>query len=87
MAKPKPNPYLTTSELIANAIGTAKVLGENRRITNLVSSSIAKFIVELDDGDAGDELLAHALSCISAQDAEHVPSLYASLSALGASRT
>lgn len=82
MAKPKANTYQTTSELIANAIGTAKVLGENRRITNLVSSSIGKFILEMDDSDAGDELLAHALSCISTQDAEHVPSLYASLNAL-----
>lgn len=86
MAKPKPNPYVTTSELITNAIGTAKVLGENRRITNLVASSIGKLILELDESDAGDELLTHALSCISAQDAEHVPSLYASLNALVASR-
>lgn len=86
MAKPKANPYQTTSELIANAIGTAKVLGENRRITNLVSSSIGKFILEMDDSDAGDELLAHALSCISTQDAEHVPNLYSSLNALLAAR-
>jgi len=86
MAKPKPNPYQITSELIANAIGTAKVLGENRRITNLVSSSIGKFILEMDDSDAGDELLAHALSCISTQDAKHVPNLYASLNALLAAR-
>jgi hypothetical protein len=86
MAKPKQNPYQTTSELIANAIGTAKVLGENRRITNLVSSSIGKFILEMDDSDAGDELLAHALSCISAQDAAHVPTLHATLNALLVSR-
>lgn len=86
MAKPKPNPYLTTSELIANAIVTAKVMGENRRITNLVASSIAKFILEMDDGDAGDELLAHALSCISAQDVGHVPTLHAALNALAAAR-
>ena len=38
MAKPKQNPYQTTSDLIANAIGTAKVVGENRRITNLVQA-------------------------------------------------
>jgi hypothetical protein len=86
MAKPRQNPYQTTSELIANAIGTAKVLGENRRITNLVSSSIGRFILEMDDSDAGDELLAHALSCISAQDAEHVPTLHSALNALLASR-
>jgi len=82
MAKPKQNPYQTTSELIANAIGTAKVLGENRRITNLVSSSIAKFILEMDNSDAGDELLSHALSCINEQDAEYVPTLHSALNAL-----
>jgi hypothetical protein len=87
MAKPRQNPYQTTSELIANAIGTARVLGENRRITNLVSSSIGRFILEMDDSDAGDELLAHALSCISAQDAEHVPTLHSALNALLVSRT
>ena len=86
MAKSKPNPYQTTSDLIANAIGTAKVLGENRRITNLVASSIGKFILEMEDSDAGDELLAHALSCISAQDAEHVPTLHSALNALSVAR-
>ncbi len=86
MAKPKPNPYRTTSELIANAIVTAKVMGENRRITNLVASSIGRFILEMDDSDAGDELLAHALACISAQDAEHVPTLHAALNALAVAR-
>ncbi|OIR15361.1 hypothetical protein GALL_36830 [mine drainage metagenome] len=82
MGKPKPNPYLTTSDLIANAIGTAKVFGENRRITNLVASSIGRLILEMDGSGEGDELLAHALSCINAQDAEHVPALYSALNAL-----
>lgn len=82
MGKPEPNPYQTASNLIANAIGTAKVFGENRRITNLVASSIGRLILEMDDSDEGDKLLAHALSCISAQDAEHVPTLHSALSAL-----
>jgi hypothetical protein len=82
----KPNPYQATTDLIANAIGTGKVLGENRRITNLVASSVARFVLEMDDSDAGDELLSHALSCISAQDAEHVPTLHSALSALLLSR-
>jgi hypothetical protein len=82
MAKSKPNPYQTTSDLIANAIGTARVFGENRRITNLVASSIGRMILEMDGSDEGDELLAHALSCISAQDAEHVPTLHSALNAL-----
>jgi hypothetical protein len=86
MGKPKQSPYQTTSELIANAIGTAKVLGENQRITNLVASSIGRFILEMDESDAGDELLSHALSCISTQDAEHVPKLHSALNALLLSR-
>jgi hypothetical protein len=86
MGKPKQNPYQTTSELIANAIGTAKVLGENQRITNLVASSIGRFVLEMDNSDSGDDLLSHALSCISTQDAEHVPKLYSTLNALLLSR-
>lgn len=82
MGKPKQNPYQATSDLIANAVGTAKVFGENRRITNLVASSIGRFILEMEGSDEGGELLTHALSCISAQDAEHVPTLYSALNAL-----
>ncbi len=78
----KPNPYQATANLIANAIGTAKVFGENRRITNLVASSILRFAEEMNDSDAGDELLSHALDCISARDAEHVPALHSALNAL-----
>lgn len=86
MGKPKLSPYQATSDLIANAIGTAKVFGENRRITNLVASSVGRFILEMEDSDAGDELLSHALGCISAQDAEHVPTLHSALNALLVSR-
>jgi hypothetical protein len=86
MGKPKQSPYQATSDLIANAIGTAKVFGENRRITNLVASSIGRFILEMEDSDAGDELLSHALSCISVQDIEHVPTLHSALNALLVSR-
>ena len=86
MGKPKQNPYQTTSDLIANAIGTARIMGENQRITNLVASSIRRFILEMDDSDSGDELLSHALSCISEQDAEQVPKLHSALNALLVSR-
>jgi hypothetical protein len=82
MSKPRPNPYQTTSDLIANTIGTARVFGENRRITNLVSSSIGKLVLEMNDCDAGEALLSHALSCISTQDAEYVPALHEALKAL-----
>ena len=86
MGKPKQNPYLTTSDLIANAIGTARIMGENQRITNLVASSIGRFILEMDEIDSGDELLSHALSCISEQDAGLVPKLHSALNALQVSR-
>ena len=86
MGKLKQNPYQTTSELIANAIGAAKVLGENQRITSLVASSIGRFILEMDNTDSGDELLSHAISCISLQDAAHVPKLNSALNALLLSR-
>ena len=86
MGKAKNNPYQATTDLIGNAIGTAKVFGENRRITNLVASSILRFAAEMNDSDAGDELLSHALNCISAQDAEHVPMLCSALNALSALR-
>jgi hypothetical protein len=82
MGKHKINPYQATADLIANAIGTAKVFGENRRITNLVASSILRFAEEMDGSDAGDELLSHALGCIGAQDAGHVPTLHSTLNAL-----
>ena len=82
MGKTNSSPYQATSDLIASAIGTAKVLGENRRITNLVASSVGRFVMEMDDSDDGDELLSHALGCISEQDAKYVPALCSALNAL-----
>jgi hypothetical protein len=86
MIKPRSNPYQATTDLIANAIGTAKVFGENRRISNLVASSILRFAEEMGDSDAGDELFSHALECINEQDAGHVPALQLVLSTLRLSR-
>ncbi len=82
MAGPKHNPYEVTGELIANAIQTARVFGENRRISHLVAGSVKRFMAEMDDGDA---LLEHALACIADEDAGHVPALRAALQALSAS--
>lgn len=79
MGSPKPDPYQVVSDLIANAIATARVLGENRRIANLVAGSVNRYMAETDDGDA---LLTYALGCISAEDAGHVPVLKASLEVL-----
>lgn len=83
MDSPKPDPYLISRDLIANAIATAKVLGENRRITRLVASSVKRFMDDMDDGEA---LLSHALACISAEDAGDVPLLKAALLDLSAAR-
>lgn len=77
------DPYRVTRELIANAIHTAKVCGENRRISNLVAGSVGRFMTEAGDGGA---LLVHALACIDEEDAEHVPSLLAMLQALPGGR-
>ena len=90
----KPDPYATTEALIANAITTARVLGENARITGLVASSIGRFAAELDaaaEGVIGDTpaaespgraLLQFALSHIDADAAAIVPRLHRGLSAL-----
>lgn len=71
MADDKPDPFELTRELIDNAIQTARVCGENRRISNLVAGSVARFMADMEDGEA---LLAHALACVDA-DAEQVPVL------------
>ncbi|HEY3432984.1 MAG TPA: hypothetical protein VGK09_10590 [Rhodocyclaceae bacterium] len=83
----KPDPYEASAALIANAIGTAKVLGENSRITGLVVSSVGRFAAELDaateEGATGTSpgraLLQFALTRISAADAPLVPKLHGGL--------
>jgi len=84
VGSPKPDPYRVTRELIANAVQTARFLGENLRISNLVAGSVGRLMAELDDGDA---LLTHALACIAAEDAGYVPVLQARLQAMSASRS
>jgi hypothetical protein len=90
----KPDPYAATAALIANAITTAKVLGENPRITRLVVSSVGRFAAELDgavsDGSSpGRALLQFALTRVSAADAPLVPKLHGDLNKLliGATRS
>jgi len=83
MGDDKPDPFAVIAGLIANAIQTARVFGENRRISNLVAGSVARFMADMDDGDA---LVTHALGCIDAEDAGHVPALKASLLSLSAGR-
>ena len=85
----KPNPYEASAVLITNAINTAKVLGENPRITRLVVSSVGRFAAELDGAvtEGGTEtpgraLLQFALTRISTADAPLVPKLHGGLNKL-----
>jgi len=84
MGNAKPDPYRITGDLITSAINTARIFGENRRISNLVAGSVSRFMAEMNDGDA---LLSHALGYISDEDEAYVPELRASLQALSASQT
>lgn len=79
--------YRTTADLIANAVTSAKVLGENRRVNQLVVGSVGRFMREMDatpGGAPGEELLDFALDCLQAQGADCVPALAAALGALAA---
>lgn len=82
----KPDPFEASAALISNAITTAKVLGENPRITRLVVSSVGRFAAELDgaavEGSPGRALLQYALTRISASDAPLVPKLHSGLNKL-----
>jgi hypothetical protein len=83
----KVNHYQSTAELIANAVTAARVFGENRRVTQLVASSVGRFAAELDAGgdDAGDGLVEFALETLG-EGAEYVPSLHAALKMLADAR-
>jgi len=81
--------YRATAGLIANAVMSARVLGENQRITRLVASSVGRFMQEMDatPGSApGEELLDFALDCLQEQGPECVPALASALRALAAGR-
>ena len=76
------------TDLIANAIGTSKVAGENSRITRLVAGSIERFAAELRGGERDDEareLVEHAAALLAEHDgAEVVPALTAAVEAMAA---
>ena len=78
--------HAVVTNLIANAIKTSKVTGENGRITRLVAGSIGRFAAELRSSDQADEaraLIEHARELLDAGDgAEIVPSLTAAVAAL-----
>jgi hypothetical protein len=78
------------ADLIANALGSARVVGENSRITRLVAGSIERFAAELKGSARDDEarqLVEHALALLAASDgAEVVPALTATVDAMRAQR-
>ena len=75
-------------DLIAQAIGSARVAGENGRITRLVAGSIDRFAAELRNGEREGEaraLVAHAAAQLAEADgAEVVPALTAAVQAMAA---
>lgn len=78
------------SDLIANAVSTSRVAGENGRITRLVAGSIGRFAAELKVGNQAaeaDALLTHALQLLDeSEGAEVVPALAAAVEAMAAMR-
>lgn len=76
------------SDLIANAIGSARVAGENSRITRLVAGSIERFATELRVGERDDEareLVRHAAALLAEQEGDEVvPALTAAVEAMAA---
>lgn len=74
------------SDLIANAIGSSRVVGENRRVTRLVAGSIDRFAAELRTDARNDEaraLINHAATLLAESGgADVVPTLTAAVTAI-----
>jgi len=74
------------ADLIANAIGSSRITGENRRITRLVAGSIDRFAAELRTGARDGEaqaLVEHAAALLSESGgADVVPALTAAVAAM-----
>jgi hypothetical protein len=76
------------TDLIANAISSSRVAGENSRITRLVAGSIERFSIELRaaarENEARD-LVDHAAALLVEYDgADLVPALTATVQAMAA---
>jgi hypothetical protein len=76
------------SDLIANALGSSRVAGENSRITRLVAGSIERFAAELRvaaRADEAGELVEHAAALLAEHDgADVVPALTEAVQAMAA---
>lgn len=76
------------TDLIANAISSSRVTGENSRVTRLVAGSVERFAAELRHGGRDDEareLVELAAGLLADYDgAEVVPALTATVDAMAA---
>jgi len=87
MKKPSINPYQETARLIGSAITNARVFGENRRIANLVASSIGRFAAQIDaEGGDGDELVDFAVEQLAEGGGDSAPALGEAITALATAR-
>ncbi|MEW5787430.1 MAG: hypothetical protein AB1899_06210 [Pseudomonadota bacterium] len=75
-------------DLIANAVGSARVAGENSRITRLVAGSLERFAAELRTEQRDDEarqLVSLAADLLAEKDGDEVvPTLTAVVEAMAA---
>lgn len=77
--------FEAATEMVATAIQTAGVFGENQRITRLIVGNLGRMAAELDaepGSPGGRALIRHALAGIDAAEAALVPKLIEGLQAL-----
>ena len=81
--------FEAATEMVATAIQTAGVFGENQRVTRLIVGKLGRMAAELDaepGSPGGRALIRHALAGIDPDDALLVPVLLAGLQALNHER-
>lgn len=81
--------FEAAAEMVATALQTAQIFGENQRITRLIVGNIGRMAAELDatpDGPSGLALIRHALTAIPDDAGTLVPALRAGLETLAADR-
>lgn len=81
--------FEAAAEMVATAIQTAGVFGENQRITRLIVGNIGRMAAELDaepGSPGGRALLRHAIAGIAPDDALLVPKLLQGLQELDRQR-
>ena len=77
--------FEAAAEMVATALQTAQIFGENQRITRLIVGNLGRMAAELDaepGSPGGRALIRHALAGIDATEAALVPKLIEGLQAL-----